>query len=147
MGLVEGLLLVETLDFLIHGVDEQILLLLGLLEVANVLFGTVSGATGDSDFTLHHLIVLFDLLQGAIKLVQLFLGLKDTFELFISLFLLALVLTLEDLVLTFGLHAVPLHDVVVVVSALKGRLHAGKLMLHTVELHTGFFTLLANLTN
>jgi hypothetical protein len=34
--------------------------------------------------------------------------------------------------LFFGVNSVPLNDVVVIMSALEGRLHAGKLVLHAV---------------
>ena len=43
LSLVQGLLLIETLDFFVHGVDKKILLLLDLFEVANVLLSTVGG--------------------------------------------------------------------------------------------------------
>ena len=125
LGLVESLLLVKALDLLIHGINKQILLLLGLLEVADVFFGAISRAAGHRDLALHDLVVFLNLLQSAIKLIEFFLGLEDTFKLLISLFLLAFVLTLEDFVLALGLRPVPLHDVVVVVGAFKGSLHTG----------------------
>ena len=87
-------MLVKALDLLIHSVDEQILLLLGLFEVADVFLSAVSRSAGHGDFTLHDLVVLLNLLKSTIKLIKFFLGLEDTLELFISLFLLAFVLSL-----------------------------------------------------
>ena len=49
--------------------------------------------------------------------------------------------------LLFGLYAVALHDVVVVVGALKSCLHAGQLVLHAIQLNTGLFTSLTNLAH
>ena len=140
-------MLVKALDLLIHGINEQILLLLGLLEVADIFFGAVSRAARHRDLTLHDLVVFLNLLQSTIELVEFFLGLEDTLKLFISLFLLALVLTLEDLVLALSLRPVPLHDVVVVVGALEGSLHTGQLMLYTVQLHTSFLSAHPDLTD
>lgn len=139
MSLVKGLLLVKTLDFFIHGINEQILALLGLFKVDNVLFSTVSSASSDSNLRLHHFVVFFNLLQGSVELIKLFLGFEDTLKLLISLLLLAFILALENLVLTFGFDTVSLHDVIVIVSSFKGGLHASKLMLNSIELHTGLF--------
>ena len=147
LGLIERLLLVEPLDLLIHGVDEDILLLLGLFEVADVLLSAVGRASCNGDLTLHHLVVLLDLLQSAVQLVQLFLGLEHTLKLLVSFFLLALILSLEDLMLAFGLTSVPLYNIVVIVRPFKCSLHAGKLVLHSIELHTSLFTLLADLAH
>jgi hypothetical protein len=80
-------------------------------------------------------------------LVELFLGFEDTLELLIGLFLLAFVLALENFVLTFGLNTVSLDNVVVIVSSFEGSLHASKLMLDSVELHTGLFAGHADLAN
>jgi len=140
LGLVKCLLFIKALDLLIHGIDEQILLLLGLFEVANVLFSAVSSTTSDSDLTLHDLVVFFDLLKGTIELVKLLLGFEHTFQLLVGLFLLAFVLALKDLVLALSLGSVALDDVVVIVSALESSLHARQLMLDAIELHTSFFT-------
>ena len=79
------------------------------------------------------------------ELVELLLGLQHTLELFIGLLFFALVLSLEDLVLPLGFAAIALHNVVVVVRALKSCLHARQLVLHSVELHTGLLALLTNL--
>lgn len=49
--------------------------------------------------------------------------------------------------LTFGLSAVALDDVIVIMSALEGGLHARQLVLHSVELHTGLFSMLADLAH
>ena len=147
LSLVQGLLLVETLDLLVHGVDEVILLLLGLLEVGDVLLGTICGAPRNGNFRLHDLVVFLDLLQRPVKLVQFFLGLKHALELLIGLLLLALVLALEDLVLALGLGAVALHDVVVVVSALESGLHARQLVLNAIQLDTGLLAGLADLAD
>lgn len=62
LGLVEGFLLVKTLDLFVHRVDEQILLFLDLFEVANVFFGAVGCSSGQRKLRLHDLVVLFDLL-------------------------------------------------------------------------------------
>jgi hypothetical protein len=51
---------------------------------------------------------------------------------------------LEDFVLLFSLYAVSLHDVVVVVGALKSCLHAGQLVLDAIQLNTSLFTSLTN---
>ena len=147
LGLVERLLLIEALDFLVHRVDQHILLLLRFLEIANVFLGAVSCPTRNGNLALHDLIVFFDLLKGAVELVELLLGLQHALKLLISLFLLALVLSLEDLVLPLSFAAVALHNIVVVVRALKSGLHARQLVLHSVELHTGLFALLANLSH
>ena len=87
-------MLVKALDLLIHSVNEQILLLLGLFEVADVFLSAVSSSAGHCDFTLHDLVVFLDLLKSTVKLIKFLLGLEDTLELFISLFLLAFVLSL-----------------------------------------------------
>ena len=47
--------------------------------------------------------------------------------------------------LLLGLDSVPLDDVVVIVGALELRLHFGKLMLNSVELHTSVFSRLLDL--
>lgn len=49
--------------------------------------------------------------------------------------------------LLLRIHAVTLHDVEVIVSALKSRLHARQLMLHAVKLHTRFLLLLPDLAD
>lgn len=118
----------------------MILLFLYLFQVAHVFLGTVSGAAGESDFTLHDFVILFDLLQSAVQLIQLFLCLEHTLQLFVCFFLLAFVLSLQDFVLAFGFNSIALHDVVVVVGALEGSLHLCELVLHSVKLHTGLFT-------
>lgn len=46
--------------------------------------------------------------------------------------------------LLFSLYAVSLHDVVVVVGALKSCLHAGQLVLDAIQLNTSLFTSLTN---
>ena len=76
LSLVQSLLFIESLDLLIHCINEQILLLLGLLEVTNVLFSAISGTTSDCNLALHHLVILLYLLEGTIQLVELFLGLQ-----------------------------------------------------------------------
>lgn len=78
-------------------------------------------------------------------MVELLLGLKHSLQLLVRLLLLALVLALEDLVLSFGLGSVPLHDVVIVMGAFECRLHAGQLVLDSIELHTGLFSRLSDL--
>lgn len=144
LGLVKGLLLVETLDLLVHGVDQQILLFLNLFKVSDVLFGTVSCTSGQSQLGLHDLIVLFDLLKSAVKLIELILSLQHSLELLVGLLLFSFVLALENFVLALGLDTVPLNDVVVVMSAFKSSLHLGELVLDTVQLNTGVFTGLAH---
>lgn len=62
LGLVEGFLLVKTLDLFVHRVDEQILLFLDFFEVADVFFRAVSCASGQRKLRLHDLVVLFYLL-------------------------------------------------------------------------------------
>lgn len=62
LGLIQGLLFIQPLDFLVHRVDQQILLLLGLFKVSHVFFSTISCAASDGDFALHNLIVLLYLL-------------------------------------------------------------------------------------
>ena len=123
------------------------MLFLNFFEVAHILFCAVSGAAGKCEFTLHHFVVLFDLLQRAVELVELVLRFKHTFELFIGFFFLRFVLALEDFVLAFGFDAVALNDVVVVVGALECGLHFGELVLDSVELDTGVFARLADLTH
>ena len=125
----------------------MILLLLCLLEVTDVFLSTVCCTPGNCNFRLHHFIVLFDLFESTVKLVELFLGLEDALELLISLLFLAFILALEDLVLPFSFSAIPLHNVVVVVGPLEGRLHARQLMLNSVELHTGLLARLADLAD
>ena len=49
--------------------------------------------------------------------------------------------------LALGLSAIPLNDVVVIVCSLEGSLHAGKLMLYAVQLHTSLLTAHSDLTN
>jgi len=123
------------------------LLFLNFFEVTHILFCAVSGAAGKCELTLHHFVVFFDLLQRAVELVELVLGFKNTFELFIGFFFLRFVLALEDFVLAFGFDAVALNDVVVVVGALECGLHFGELVLDSVELYTGVFTRLADFTH
>ena len=81
------------------------------------------------------------------QLVELFLGLEHTLKLLVSFFLFALILSLEDLMLAFGLTSVPLNNIVVIVRPFKCGLHAGKLVLHSIELHTSLFALLADLAH
>ena len=147
LSLVERLLLVESLDFLVHVVDEQILLLFGVLEVAHVLLRAVGCAAGQRNFALHDFVVLLDLLESTVELVQFLLGFQYALELLISFLFLALVLALQDLVLTLSFDTVALHDVVVVVGTLESRLHLGQLVLNSVELHTSFLAALANLAD
>jgi len=125
----------------------MILLLLGLFEVSNILFGAICCAPRNSNLRLHHLVVLLNLFESAIELVKLFLGFEDALELLIRLLLLALVLALENFVLPLGLGAVTLHDIVIIVSPLEGGLHARQLMLNAIELHTCLLTGLANLAD
>ena len=61
LGLVKSLLLVESLDLFVHGVNEGILALLLLFKVDHGLFSSVSGPPCNRNFGLHDLIVLFDL--------------------------------------------------------------------------------------
>ena len=147
MGLIESLLLVQTLDLLIHGINEKILLLLAFFEVNDVFFSAIGCAAGNSDLTLHDLVVLFDLLECAVELVQLLLSFQDTLELFISLFLPSFVLLLQDLQLFLSIHTVLLYNIVVVVGALESGLHLGELVLDSVELNTDFLTLLLDLAD
>ena len=49
--------------------------------------------------------------------------------------------------LALSLSSVPLNDIVVVVSALEGRLHTGKLMLYSVELDTCLLSGLSDLSD
>jgi hypothetical protein len=116
------------------------LLLFRLFEVADVLFSSVGGPSGDCNFTLHDLIVFFDLLEGSIELIELFLGFEYSLELLISLFFLAFVLSLQDLILSLCFDSVSLDNVIVVVGALECGLHPGELMLDSVELHTSLFS-------
>ena len=74
-------------------------------------------------------------------------GFEHTLQLLVSLLFLAFILALQDLVLSFGLGSVALHDVVVVVSALECGLHARQLMLHAIQLHTSLLTRLSNLAD
>ena len=67
--LVERLLLVQALNLLIHCVNEQILLLLGLFEVADVLLGAIGRAASHSDLALHHLVVLLNLFECTVELI------------------------------------------------------------------------------
>ena len=145
LGLVEGLLLVESLDLFVHGVNEHILSLLLLLKVDHRLFSSVSCPSCNGNLRFHHFIVLFDLLQGSVELIELLLGFKDSLKLIVGLFLLVLVLLLEEFVLLLGLDPVSLDDVEVVVSALELGLHLGQLVLHAVQLHTSLFSLLLDL--
>lgn len=147
LGLVKSFLLIEAFDFLVHRVDEQVLLLLNFFEVSDVFFGTVGRTSCQRELRLHDLVVFLNLFQSAVELIKLVLSLEDSFELLIGLLLLTFVLALEDFVLALGFHSVPLHDVVVVVSAFKSGLHLGELMLDTIQLHTGVFTGLAHLAH
>ena len=61
LGLVKSLLLVESLDLFVHGVNEGILALLLLFKVNHGLFSSVSCPPCNRNFGLHDLIVLFDL--------------------------------------------------------------------------------------
>jgi hypothetical protein len=79
LRLVESFLLIQPLDFFIHVVNEQILFLLGLLEITNVFLSTVGGAASKRNLAFHNLVVLFDLLQSAVQLVQFLLGLQHAF--------------------------------------------------------------------
>jgi len=132
LGLIEGLLLVQALDLLVHSINQEILFLLGFFEVNDVFFSAIGSAAGNSDLTLHDLVVLFDLLECAVELVELFLSLQDTLELLISLFLPGFVLLLQDLQLFLSINTVLLHNIVVVVGALESGLHLGKLVLNSV---------------
>ena len=61
LGLIESLLLIESLNFLVHSIDEEILLLFGLFKIDNIFFSPVGSTASDGDFTLHNLVVLFNL--------------------------------------------------------------------------------------
>jgi len=61
LSLIQSLLLVKSLNFLIHSINEKILLLFGLFKIDNIFFSPVGGAASDSDLTLHNLVVLFNL--------------------------------------------------------------------------------------
>ena len=143
--MVESFLLIESLDLFIHLVNQQILFLFGLLEVAHVLFCAVGGPSRDCNLALHDFVVLFNLLESSIELVQLLLGLEHSLELLVSLLLFAFILTLEDLILALSFHSVSLDDVVVVMSALKCCLHASQLVLDSVQLHTSLLSRLSDL--
>ena len=67
--MIQSLLLIEALDFFIHSINEQILLLLGLFEVADVLLSAIGRTASHSDLTLHHLVVLLDLFECAVELI------------------------------------------------------------------------------
>ena len=140
LSLIERFLLVKPLNFLIHLINEQILFLLGLFEVTDIFFCSVGCSSGNSDFTLHHFIVLFNLFKSTVELIELLLGFENPLELLISLFFLAFVLSLKDFILSFRFNSIPLNDVVVIVSALKCRLHPSKLVLNSIELYTRFFS-------
>ena len=49
--------------------------------------------------------------------------------------------------LTFCFSAITLHNIVVVMGSLEGRLHTGKLMLNAIELHTGLLARLSDLSD
>jgi len=147
LGLIEGLLLVQALDLLVHGINKKILLLLRFFEVNDVFFSAICCAAGYSNLTLHDLVVLFDLLECAVELIELLLSLQDTLQLLISLFLPSLVLLLQDLQLFLSVNTVFLHNIVVVVGALESGLHLCELVLHSVELDTDLLTLLLDLAD
>ena len=102
----------------------------------------MGGALDVANLSFNDFVVLGNLVQGPVKLVQFFLSLEHFLQLLVGLFLLGFVLLLKDLVLLFCLHSVSLHDVVVIVGLFISRLHLGKLVLHTVELHTFLLSLL-----
>ena len=70
------------------------MLLLRLFKVNDVFFSAICCAAGNSDLTLHDLVVLFDLLECAVELIELLLSLEDALELLICLFLPSFVLLL-----------------------------------------------------
>jgi hypothetical protein len=142
LRLVEGFLLVQTLDLLVHGVDQEILLFLGLFQVYNVFLSSVGGATSDRDLGLHNFIVLLNLFECAVQLIELLLRLKYTLKLFVGLLFAGFILFLKNFELFFGIHTVLLDNIVVVVSALESGLHLCELMLHAVQLHTDLLSLL-----
>jgi hypothetical protein len=116
------------------------LLFLYFFKISNVFFRTVSSAACESDFTLHDLVVLLDLLQSAVQLIQLLLCLEHTFELLVRFFFFSFVLSLQDLMLAFSFNSIALHNVVIVVGALEGGLHLCQLVLHSIQLDTCLFT-------
>jgi hypothetical protein len=87
------------------------------------------------------------LLERPIQLIQFLLCFENTFQLIIGFFLFVLVLFLQYLVLLLTLHLIPLNDVVVIVGSFEFGLHFGKLMLDTIELHTGFLSVFLDFTD
>ena len=105
---------------------------------------TIGCSSCYSDLTFHNFVILLNLLESSVELVEFFLSFEHSFKLLISFLFLAFVLALQDLILALSFHSISLDNVIVVVSALKGSLHASKLMLYTVKLNTGFFSRLSN---
>jgi hypothetical protein len=59
---IQSLKLIKALVFLIHMIDQVISLLLFFFQFLNVFFNAVRGSPSNCNFTLHYLVVLFDLL-------------------------------------------------------------------------------------
>jgi hypothetical protein len=133
-------LFIKPFNLFIHAINEMILLLLRLFQVNNALLSPISRSACDCYLRLHHLVVLAHLLQCAVQLVQLFLCLCHSFELFFSFFLLSFELFLQHFMLLLSINPILLNDIVVVMCSLKRRLHLRQLVLHTVELDTCLFT-------
>jgi len=94
LGLIQSLLLIQSLDLFIHRVNEHILSLLLLFKVDNWLFSTVCSSSCNSNFRLHDLVVFLNLLQSSVQLVEFFLSLEYPLKLIISFFFLSFVLFL-----------------------------------------------------
>ena len=88
LSLVQSLLLIQSFNFLIHRINEHILTFLLFFKVKDGLLSTVSGSTGDGNLRFHYFIVFFDLLKGAVQLIELFLRLENSLQLIVSLFFL-----------------------------------------------------------
>jgi len=78
LSLIKSFLFIQSLNFFIHWINKRILALLLLFKVHNWLFSTVSGSPCDSNFRLHDLIILLNLLESSVKLVELLLSLKHS---------------------------------------------------------------------
>jgi hypothetical protein len=145
LGGQDVLLLLESFDLLVHGVDEEVLLLLDLLEVGHVLLGCEGLGSGDGDVAFELDVVRFDIVVVPHQVLQLLLGLRH-FVLQRRCLLLLVVVALVDLrQLLLRLDPQLLDDVVIVVGFLVGHLVFGQLLLRPVQTHTCVLFLLLDL--
>lgn len=71
LGCLDSLRFSQSLNLLVHGVDEEVLLLLLLLQSHDILLAPVDRAPRDCQFALHLDVVLLDLVESSCQFRQL----------------------------------------------------------------------------